>query len=87
LNPTELKRTIGKKLDLLYKTYQNKNKSQKVEISSETYWTYKTNLFCRIITPHFFLEKVRSVEHCSLDGKISNEVLKSYNTTKNAKSP
>ena len=31
LNPAELKRTIDKKLDLLYKTYQKKNKSQKVE--------------------------------------------------------
>jgi hypothetical protein len=31
LNPARLKRTIDKKLDLLYKVYQNKNKSQKVE--------------------------------------------------------
>ncbi len=31
LNPAELKRVIDKKLDLLYKTYQKKNKSQKVE--------------------------------------------------------
>ncbi len=31
LNPAELKRTIDRKLDLLYKAYQKKNKSQKVE--------------------------------------------------------
>jgi hypothetical protein len=31
LNPAELKRIIDKKLDLLYKAYQKKNKSQKVE--------------------------------------------------------
>ena len=31
LNPAELKRNIDKKLDLLYKIYQRKNKSQKVE--------------------------------------------------------
>jgi transposase InsO family protein len=31
LNPAELERTIDKKLDLLYKTYQKKNKSQRVE--------------------------------------------------------
>jgi len=31
LNPAELKRTIDKKLDLLYKAYQKKNRSQKVE--------------------------------------------------------
>jgi len=30
LNPAELKRAIDKKLDLLYKAYQKKNKSQKV---------------------------------------------------------
>jgi hypothetical protein len=31
LNPAELKRVIDKKLDLLYKAYQKKNKSRKVE--------------------------------------------------------
>lgn len=31
LNPAELKRTIEKKLDLLYKAYKEKQKSQKVE--------------------------------------------------------
>jgi len=31
LNPAQLKRAIDKKLDLLYKTYQKKNKSQKVK--------------------------------------------------------
>ena len=31
LNPAELKRAIDKKLDLLYQTYQKKNKSHKVE--------------------------------------------------------
>jgi len=31
LNPTELKRTIDKKLNLLYKAYQKKNRSQKVK--------------------------------------------------------
>lgn len=31
LNPAQLKRTIDRKLDLLYKVYQMKNKSQKVE--------------------------------------------------------
>jgi len=31
LNPAELKRAIDKKLDLLYKAYQKKNKSQRVE--------------------------------------------------------
>lgn len=31
LNPAELKRAIDAKLDLLYKTYQQKNKSPKVE--------------------------------------------------------
>ena len=31
LNPAQLKRTIDKKLDLLYKAYQKKNKSPKVE--------------------------------------------------------
>jgi len=31
LNPAELKRSIDKKLDLLYKVYQKKNKSLKVE--------------------------------------------------------
>ncbi len=30
LNPAELKRTIDKKLDLLYQNYQNKNKSQNI---------------------------------------------------------
>jgi len=31
LNPAELKRAIDRKLDLLWKAYQKKNKSQKVE--------------------------------------------------------
>ena len=31
LNPAQLKRTIDKKLDLLYKAYQKKNKSQRVK--------------------------------------------------------
>lgn len=31
LNPAELKRAIDRKLDLLYKAYQQKNKSQKVQ--------------------------------------------------------
>lgn len=31
LNPAELKRAIDQKLDLLYKTYQEKQRSQKVE--------------------------------------------------------
>ncbi len=31
LNPAELKRSIDKKLDRLYKVYQKKNKSLKVE--------------------------------------------------------
>jgi hypothetical protein len=31
LNPAQLKRDIDRKLDLLYKTYQKKNKSQKIE--------------------------------------------------------
>ncbi len=35
LNPAELKRTIDKKLDMLYKTYQNKNKSQKVDVDKK----------------------------------------------------
>jgi len=30
LNPAQLKRTIDRKLDLLYQAYRNKNKSQKV---------------------------------------------------------
>jgi len=35
LNPAELKRAIDKKLDLLYKAYQKKNKSQKVELKKK----------------------------------------------------
>lgn len=35
LNPAELKRAIDKKLDNLYKAYQKKNKSQKVEIKKK----------------------------------------------------
>jgi hypothetical protein len=31
LNPAELKRAIDRKLDLLYKAYQKKNKPSKVE--------------------------------------------------------
>ena len=31
LNPAELKRAIDRKLNLLYKAYQKKNKSRKVE--------------------------------------------------------
>lgn len=32
LNPAQLKRAIDKKLDLLHRVYQKKNKSQKVEL-------------------------------------------------------
>jgi hypothetical protein len=35
LNPAELKRTIERKLDLLYKTYQEKNHSQNINISKK----------------------------------------------------
>lgn len=35
LNPAELKRTIDKKLDNLYKAYQKKNKSQKVDVDKK----------------------------------------------------
>lgn len=35
LNPAQLKRTIDKKLDLLYQAYQKKNKGQKVEIKKK----------------------------------------------------
>lgn len=33
LNPAQLKRNIDKKLNMLYKAYQEKNKSQKVELN------------------------------------------------------
>ncbi|MDI6591926.1 MAG: hypothetical protein QME61_03265 [Patescibacteria group bacterium] len=35
LNPAQLKRAIDRKLDLLYKAYQNKNKSEKVNINKK----------------------------------------------------
>ena len=35
LNPAELKRQIDKKLDMLYKTYEQKNNSQKVELKKK----------------------------------------------------
>ncbi len=35
LNPAELKRTNDGKLDMLYKVYQKKNKSQKVDIKKK----------------------------------------------------
>jgi len=35
LNPAELKRAIDKKLDLLYKVYQKKNKFSKVELKKK----------------------------------------------------
>jgi len=35
LNPAELKRTIDKKLDLLYETYKKKNKVLKVDLTKK----------------------------------------------------
>ena len=35
LNPAELKRAIDKKLDLLYRAYQEKNNSQKVDVNKK----------------------------------------------------
>jgi len=35
LNPAELKRTIDKKLDLLYRAYKEKQKSEKVEVQKK----------------------------------------------------
>ncbi len=51
LNPAQLKRTIDRKLDLLYKTYQDKNKTLKVDI--------KKNFSVRFSNVHPNLVSVR----------------------------
>lgn len=51
LNPAQLKRTIDKKLDLLYKVYQLKNKSSKVKIKT---LKIKTNKKLKPFSVSFF---------------------------------